>query len=132
MAEIVQVNTEVLGRAKDISRRGRKATRAEREQVLKDLAFEQEAFKNHWTAEEKLENRAAFDERYEKERAESRRISGIVVEQILFNGTRLSEEEKAEADNYIKENPESVDIAYGFINMISMGINDPEHVTDYV
>ena len=138
MGEIIKVDTELYARADRLSKRTPglsveelKQRKKEHLQCIKDLEFEIKAKANKWTEEERLKYRAEFDRRYDEEQEEQKRLNRIALDVLLFDGKGLSEEEILEGKEYLKENPDLEDVAYGVINMIDAGVNDPEQVMDY-
>ena len=113
---------------KDMSKMSRK----EIKKHMTDIEFEQLSVQNHWEGEEKKRQKMIF----EKEKAEKARKSSERFRKewdlIFYNGENLTEFERKETEIYMQEHPEDEDIIRGMVNMIAMGINDPEHVTDYI
>lgn len=99
-------------------------SRQEKMQHLKDLEFERLSFLNHWTEEEKKQNKAEFEA--EKDR-ESKLIHNS-INVILGNEDGLTVFEKKQAEKFIKENPDIQDLTVGFVNMIAEGRNDIENI----
>jgi hypothetical protein len=108
-----------------------KMTHQERKQHMLDMEFEQMCITNHWEGEEKQKQKAIFV----KEKAEEKRISDEIFrlewDLIFYNGENLTEFERKQAEKYLADNPDDEAILRGMVNMVAMGINDPEHVTDY-
>ncbi len=110
MGNTVKVNMEVLTRAREIHKRGRNATKEERQQILKELEFEHEAFRQGWSEEEKELNREAFEKKREEEdRLEKEEIS-LQTTYLLNGGKPLSEFDKARAKKLVEKHPETAEI----------------------
>ncbi|MCR4903424.1 MAG: hypothetical protein K6A23_11250 [Butyrivibrio sp.] len=57
-------------------------------------------------------------------KAREKRLVGNSIDAILGNTDNLTDLEKKQAENYIRENPEIQNITEGVVNMISEGKND--------
>ncbi len=118
MGNTVKVNFEVLARAKEIHDRGRNATKEERQQMIKELEFEHEAFKQGWSDEEKEQNREAFEKKREEEDRIEREEISLETTYLLNGGKTLSEFDKARAKYLVKKHPETAEILAELFRML--------------
>ncbi|MCR5746452.1 MAG: hypothetical protein K6G03_01980 [Lachnospiraceae bacterium] len=116
------VDTSIL--EKDIS----KMSYQEKMQYLRDMEFEHEALRNHWTGEEKVNKRAEFD----RQKQEDRNMIKNELDIILNNGENLSEFEERQTETYMEEHPEEVDLMIGMVRMINAGETDPRNIDKYM
>ena len=122
---------EAMKRVDEMKRNPKAYTREERKRLSLDMEYAQLAYENNWNDEEFEANREAFDRKKDEEKRESKERTAKEIDIIYNGGKNLTEFEKRQTKKYMKDNPEDEAILTGLMNMISAGINDPEHVTDY-
>ncbi len=122
---------EAMKKAEEINRNRNAYTREEKMKLLLDMEYAQLAHEKGWDDEEFKANREAFDREKDAERKRFNEWTDKEIDMIYNEGKTLTEFEKRQTEKYMRDNPEDEEIITGLINMISAGINDPEHVTDY-
>ncbi len=122
---------EAMRKAEEINKNPKAYTKEEKMKILLDLEYAQLAHEKGWDDEEFKANREAFDRKKTEERRRSNEWTDKELDMIYNEGKNLTEFERRQTEKYMRDNPEDEKIITGLINMISAGINDPEHVTDY-
>ncbi|MCR4675472.1 MAG: hypothetical protein K5675_10705 [Lachnospiraceae bacterium] len=122
---------EAMRKAEEINKNPKAYTREERMRMILDLEYAQLAHEKGWNDEEFSANREAFDREKTEESKKADEWTDKELDMIYNDGKNLTEFEKKQTEKHMKDNPEDEKIITGFINMISAGINDPEHITDY-
>ena len=122
---------EAMKRADEMRRNPKAYTREEKKKLSLDMEYAQLAYENNWNEEEFKANREAFYKKKDEERRKSKDRAVREMDVIYNGGKNLTEFEKRQTEKYMEDNPEDEAILTGLMNMISAGINDPEHVTEY-
>lgn len=106
---LINVNLELLN--KDRS----KMTRKEKIRYAQELEFEALAVRNHWEGEEKELNK----ERFFEEKDRDRKLLNDSVDVLEGKDGDLSPFEKKQAEKYIRDNPDLVEMFDGMMSKIN-------------
>lgn len=122
---------EILKKAADMHQNPRAYTREERKQICRDLEYAQVVYEKGWSDEEAEANREAFDRMKDEEKKNTEDRFRKEWDMIYNGGENLTEFEKRQTGKYMDEHPEDAEIITGMVNMVTAGVNDPEHTEDY-